>query len=100
MEEIQKNEQNNPKQTIVVNQVKRETNGIGTAGFVMALIALFFGWVPFFGWLLWVLGLVFSIIGMFKKPRGLAVAGLIISFIGIILLILLFLGIGALVLAS
>lgn len=77
-------------QTIIVNQVEKKSNGIGTAGFVLSLISLFLGWIPFLGWLLWLLGVIFSFIGVFKQPRGLAIAGLIISFIGIILLIFVF----------
>jgi len=100
MTKTPENNQKNPKQTIVVNQIQRKTNGIGTAGFVLALIALFFGWVPLLGWLMWILGLVFSFIGVFKSPRGLAIAGLIISLIGIIILILIFVGIGALALSA
>ncbi len=82
-------EQNKTEQTVVNINVKK-SNGLGTAGFVIALIALFFGWVPILGWVLWVLGLIFSFIGVFKKPRGLSIAGLIISFIEIILLIFVF----------
>ena len=70
--------------------IERPTNGIGTAGFVLALITLIFGWVPVFGWIICVLGLVFSFIGIFRRPRGLAVAGLIISLIDIILILFLF----------
>ena len=36
------------------------------------------------------LGLIFSACGMFKPPRGLAIAGLVISLIGIILLLVVF----------
>lgn len=64
------------------------TNGVGTAGFVLALIALLGSWIPFVGWVVWFLGLVLSFIGVFKQPRGLAVAGLVISLIGVIILIL------------
>jgi len=81
---------NTQGQTIIVTQKENSSNGIGTAGFVLSLISLFLGWIPFIGWLLWVLGVIFSFIGVFKKPRGLAIAGLIISFIGIILLIFVF----------
>jgi len=77
--------------------IVKESNGIGTAGFVMSLISLFFGWVPFLGWILWMLGLCFSIAGMFRNPKGLAIAGLVISLIGIILLIFVF---GALFVAA
>ncbi len=82
--------QNQPAQTIIVNQAEKKTNGIGTAGFVLALIALFLGWIPFLGWLVWLLGLIFSFVGVFRTPKGLSIAGLVISLIGIILLIVVF----------
>lgn len=63
---------------------------MGTAGFVLALIALFLGWIPVLGWIVWLLGLIFSIVGIFKTPKGLAIAGLVISLIGIILLLVVF----------
>ncbi|MEL0456077.1 hypothetical protein WJN01_07555 [Flavobacteriaceae bacterium SZ-1-7] len=100
MEESQNRGQNNSGQTIIVNQTEKKSNGLGTAGFVLALIALFIGWIPILGWLIWILGLVLSFIGIFKVPRGLAIAGLVISLIGIILLILVFAGIGAAALSS
>lgn len=91
MEVLETKNQDQPKQMIVINQqpVPR-SNGLGTAGFVLALIALFLGWVPFLGWIIWLLGLIFSACGMFKPPRGLAIAGLVISLIGIILLLVVF----------
>tara|TARA_B100001939_G_scaffold341589_1_gene351430 strand:+ start:459 stop:746 length:288 start_codon:yes stop_codon:yes gene_type:complete len=94
--EENKNEDNSGK-TIIINQVQKKSNGIGTAGFVLALIALFLGWIPFLGWIIWLLGLIFSFVGVFKSPRGLSIAGLIISFIGIIMLIVVF---GALAMAA
>ncbi len=97
MEEVKNQEQG--KQTIIINQQSPRSNGIGVAGFVLALIALFLGWVPVWGWLLWLLGLIFSFCGIFKTPRGLAVAGLIISLVDLIFLILLSLGIFAVLLA-
>lgn len=81
-----------PQPTIIVNQAVPEapkTNGMGVAGFVLALLGLFLGWVPVLGWILWVLGLIFSVIGVFRTPKGLAIAGLIITFIGLIVLIIL-----------
>lgn len=84
------NPQNPSGQTMIVNQVESQTNGLGTAGFVLALIALFLGWIPFVGWIIWLLGLIFSFVGVFKTPKGLAIAGLVISLIGIILLIVVF----------
>ena len=52
----------------------------------MALIALVLCWAPFLNGILWFLGLVLSAIGVFKQPRGLAIAGLCISLIGLIIL--------------
>lgn len=71
-----------------VPPVEQPSNGIGTAGFVLALVTVFFSWLPFVGVLTWILGVVFSAIGLGRKPRGLAVAGLIISLILPVLLIL------------
>ena len=55
-------------QTVIINQSEKKSNGIGTAGFVLALIALFLGWVPVLGWVLWFLGLILSFVGVFKQP--------------------------------
>lgn len=60
---------------------------MGVAGFVLALIGLFLFWVPVFNWILWLLGLIFSIIGVTRKPKGLAIAGIAISFVVLIILI-------------
>lgn len=89
-EEIKTNEQSNAGQTIIVNQQEKKTNGVGTAGFVLALIAIFLGWIPVLGWIIWVLGLILSFVGVFKKPKGMAIAGLVISLIGIILILTVF----------
>ena len=77
------------EQTVQI--VDTRSNGVGTAGFVLALLTLFFGWIPFLGWVMWLLGLIFSAVGIskakkVKKGMGLSVAGLIISLIGIIML--------------
>ena len=68
--------------------VIKKGNGIGIAGFVLAIVALIFCWLPVINWILWILGLVFSIIGMFKKPKGLAIAGLVISLAAILISLL------------
>ena len=68
---------------------QKKSNGIGTAGFVLALIGLFLCWIPILDWIIWLLGLIFSAIGVFRIPRGLAIAGLCISFIGLIIMIIL-----------
>lgn len=71
-------------QTVVVQT--SESNGAGTAGFVLALISLIFSWVPGVGWFIWFLGFLLSMIGMFKSPRTLAVFGFFISIIDFIIL--------------
>lgn len=74
-------DQNQPQVVVV----EKKGNGMGTAGFVLALLGLIFCWVPVLDWILWLLGLIFSIVGMFRPKKGLAIAGLVISFIFIIL---------------
>ncbi|MBC5620786.1 hypothetical protein H8S64_06730 [Butyricimonas sp. NSJ-56] len=65
----------------------RGSNKKGVAGFVLALFGLLIGWVPVLGWILWILGLIFSSLGMSKQPKGLAVAGFVISCIAVIIII-------------
>ena len=84
------NQKNQSGQTIIINQSEKKSNGTGTAGFVLALIAIFLGWVPVLGWVVWFLGLILSFVGVFKQPKGLAIAGLVISLIGIILMLTVF----------
>lgn len=66
----------------------KEKNGMGIAGFVLAMVALFSSWVPFARWIVWLLGLIFSLIGLGKQPKGFAIAGLIISLIGLALIVM------------
>lgn len=73
--------------TVYIQQSEQHSNGLGTAGFVLALIALFTSIIPFVDWVVWFLGALFSFIGLFRQPRGLAIAGFIISFIGIIIIL-------------
>lgn len=77
-------------QTIIINQPTGQTNGMGITGFVLAIIALFLGWIPVLGWIIWLLGLIFSVVGVFKKPKGLAIAGIVISLIGVFFLLVVF----------
>ena len=72
---------------VIIKQESPASNGLGTAGFILALIALFLSWVPILGWIIWFLGLLLSFIGMFKIPRGLAIAGFVISILGFVLLV-------------
>ena len=73
---------------IVNNYYEKKSNGIGLAGFIIALIGLFIKWIPFIGTIVWFIGLVLSVVGIFKQPRGFAIAGTVISLIGIIISII------------
>lgn len=79
--------QSETRQQVILNQVGHESNGIGTAGFILSLISLVLSWIPGIGWVVWFLGALFSFIGLFKSPRGMAIAGFIISFVDFIILI-------------
>jgi hypothetical protein len=92
-------DQNEQQHTVIINHVHTDSNGIGTAGFVLAIIALLLGWVPGVGWIVWFLGLIFSFIGLFGKPKGLAVAGLVISCFTLIVLLVVAVGVVALLAA-
>ena len=89
MENQEKMSGNPVRQTIIIREESRKSNGLGTAGFVLALLALLGCWIPVLNWILWLLGFIFSFIGIFKSPRGLAIAGLCISLVDLIPLILL-----------
>lgn len=87
-------------QVIIVNPVPEEKprNGIGTTGFVFSLISFFLGWIPYIGWALWFVGLLLSFIGVFKRPKGLAITGLIISAVTLIIIAILVVVIGSAIL--
>lgn len=68
-------------QTILVREQRYKSNGLGTAGFITSLLGLLLSWVPILGWILWLVGALLSLIGVFKSPRGLAITGLILSLI-------------------
>lgn len=88
-----------PQQTIIIQHGEKKANGVGTAGFVLALIGFIFCWVPVVNIILWILGVILSAVGVAKKPKGLAIAGLCISFINLIISIIFF-GIFAAALAA
>jgi hypothetical protein len=79
----------------IVTQKKK--NGIGTAGFILAIIGFVFCWLPIVNIIVWFLGFLFSLIGVFKKPKVLAFIGLGISLILLIVILVVF---GAVLFAS
>lgn len=75
----------------------RPSNGLGTAGFVVGLIGLLFSFLPLIGVIAWplvILGIIFSGIGISKATKGvatnkgLAIAGLVVSIVGLVFCIL------------
>ena len=66
------------------------TNGLGITGFILALVSLLLGWIPVLGWIVWLLGLIFSFIGIFRRPRGLAIAGLILCLLALFVILFLY----------
>ncbi len=71
-------------------QPVRQKNGPGSAGLVLSILGLVLCWVPIANLILWFLGFLFSFIGMFKRPKGKAIAGLVISIVCLVTLIVLF----------
>lgn len=70
-----------PVTQVVVNQA--QGNGLGIAGFVVSLLGFFTCG------LLCPIGLILSFIGLFKAPRGFAVAGTLLGFGGSLLPVIL-----------
>ncbi|MDR2834624.1 MAG: FHA domain-containing protein [Bacteroidales bacterium] len=67
----------------------KKKNLFALLGFIIALVSIAFFWIPVFGILLAVTGLIFSIIGIIKKSKKIfAIIGLIISGIMIIVSII------------
>lgn len=69
----------------------RESNTIGKAGFFINLFALLLGITGFgaiLGFILWIIGTLFSFFGLFKRPRGMAIAGIVLAFLGAIPIII------------
>jgi hypothetical protein len=86
-----------PYQTQLAPAPPVPRNGLGTAGFVVGLIGLVFSPIPIIGvvaWPLVILGLIFSLVGFSRARKGqatnkgLAVAGIVLSAIGLVICIL------------
>ena len=57
---------------------ENEGNTPGVVGLVCALLCLV-AWVPFFGFAVtWIVALIFSLVGLGKERKGMAIGGLII----------------------
>lgn len=63
-------------------------NPMGLVGFILSLVSFLGFTIPVGGLIGWILGLVFSCIGLTKRPRGFAIAGLVISLTGLVILVI------------
>ena len=73
---------------VAVPAQPRKSSGMAIAGLIMGIFTLIFCWVPFVSWILGLLGLIFSIIGIAKKncgAKGAAITGLSLTILGAIL---------------
>ena len=84
---------NKEENKTIIIQKTNGSNASGTIGLIFAILSWPFSCFPIFGSIFWLIGLIFSIVGLFKKPRGAAIAGLVISFLGLILIVLVIVGI-------
>lgn len=72
----------------------KPTSGFAIASLILGIFSILLGWVPFFGWILVILAIVFGILALINidkglnSGRGLAIAGLILGVIGFILTLL------------
>lgn len=71
------------------NSVRPQTNTAGLVGFIISLVSL----VGCSG-LLSPVSLIFSIVGLTKQPKGFAIAGLVLSLLGMLTFVLIFFVIG------
>ena len=56
---------------------QQQENVLGIIGFVLSLLPLTYGG----GILIWSIALILSFIALFKRPRGFAIAGFVISLV-------------------
>ncbi len=66
---------------------------------MLAICAIAVSWLPGVNFVCWILGLIFSILGLRNANRGapyrgLAIAGLVISLAGIVLIVVLIIAVG------
>lgn len=77
----------NDQQQQQSNQI--ETNGLGLAGFIVSLVGLMMC-----GGLLSPVGMIMSLIALGKRPKGFAIAGVVLGVIGSLVFFLIFFVIG------
>lgn len=63
-------------------------NGLGVAGFVVALIGFLLTLIPLIrvvGAIICVIGFILALIGVFKKPRTLSIIGILLAIAGCVI---------------
>ncbi len=76
----------NPNLYAVPSVQPTQGGGIAVAGLVLGIVSIVFFWIPVFDVLLSIVGLVLSLLGRRSlSRRGMALAGLICSIIGLVL---------------
>ncbi len=69
---------------------QEQGNGMAVAGLVLGILGAVLFFVPFIGWILAILGIIFGAVGNSKankiggKGKGMAIAGLILGLIGLV----------------
>ncbi len=74
-----------------------QTSGLAIASLIFGILSLIIGWIPVFGWLIFVLAIVLGFIALRKIKQdksltgsGLAIAGIVLGFISFVIFILFF----------
>lgn len=80
------------EQTVFTNEDRSLTNPkrntLGIVGFILSLCAFVVAFIPGIStimWFVWVVGFVVSFVGIFFNPKGLAIAGLVISLVVLVI---------------
>ena len=82
------------KKTIKKTEEGEKGSGFAIASLVLGIISILLGWIPFVGWILVILALVFGILALIKIKKGeasgknMAIAGLILGGISILFAIM------------
>jgi hypothetical protein len=71
-----------------ITKPKQDSNGLGIAGLILGIGSIILSWVPFFGFVSGIIGLILSMKQRKIIPNGIATGGLVTSIIGIVLSVL------------
>src|SRR5579863_6740502 len=68
----------------------QQGNGLAVAGMICGILSIVLFWVPVFGWILALLGVIFGAVGISKankvgKGKGMAIAGLACGLLSVLI---------------